>query len=503
MPLISSHNSGRFHHTPRFMPKSRNALLSLVVFSTAVTSTSIGYDSMVMAGVIAVPQFTNFFHLNPTINGLMNASLWMGGLIACLFTQYLSDHYGRKRAIIISSLVSFVGVILQTASTSNIGMFIFARLVIGISNQLAGTASPLLIAEISPKLIRGFMVGLYFTCFNVGAIIASGVTYGSVGIPNTWAWRLPSLIQAAPSALSLLLLFIVPESPRWKIANGQLEYAVEVFQVIDTASEKEARAYVHQLKQTIDDESISSKSAWTVLLHPSQADKQRLIIVFTFAMVVELAGSSVGSWYLTIIMRQAGITNTDKLLQINLISSCWNFVCAVVGSYMFDHIGRKRQAIGAMIGMIATLFLLGGFVKMYGESNNKAGQYATIFFMFLFNGCYNFSITPLNCLYPSELFPMKTRAAGTTIFKFWNSGFGLLGTFILPIAMTRIGWKFYVINASYDVVLLALAYMYWVETKGMSLEEIGRLLGDTEVCIPELDGLECISELNTANYIKK
>jgi hypothetical protein len=117
-------------------------------------------------------------------------------------------------------------------------------------------------------------------------------------------------------------------------------------------------------------------------------------------------------------------------------------------------------------------------VKMYGVSDNKSGQYATIFWMFLFNGFYNFCFTPLNCLYPTEIFPFKVRAAGTTFFKFWNCGFGLFAAFILPIAMDNIGWKYYMINASYNVLFLPIIWYVWVETKNITLEEVAEKFGD-------------------------
>ncbi|PVH23443.1 hypothetical protein CXQ85_003733 [Candidozyma haemuli] len=461
-----------------------------------------GYDTMMMSSLIAIPQFTNYFNLTPTTNGLMNASVWIGSIVSCFLMKYMADNWGRKMTILSASLFSFVGVALQTASSDNMGMFIFARVVLGFCTQLTGAASPLMVAEVAPKSIRGFMVGMYFTCFNAGAIIASGITYRTADIHGTWAWRLPSLLQAVPSASAIFLLLFVPESPRWMISKGRLENATKVLKIGNKLSDEEAEVMTGEIQYTIEEEKQGSTGAWLTLLRPARPDQRRLVMIVSLALISELGGSSVGSYYLTVILRQAGITGTDKLLQINLISSCWNFICAVCGAYSFDHFGRKKQAIGSLTGMIVSFALLGGFVKMYGESTNRSGQYATIFFMFLFNGFYNFSITPLNCLYPSELFPMKTRAAGTTIFKFCNCAAGLLGTFILPIAMDNIGWKFYIINAGYDVVFLIVIIVFWVETKGLSLEEIGKSLGEKPVLILSDDSVS-VREIQEIHVPKK
>lgn len=488
---------------PKLMPKSRRVLLPLVVVAAAVNSVTMGYDTMMMSSLIAVPQYADYFHLTPTTTGLMNASLWIGSIVSCFFMQFLADYLGRKRTIWVASALSFIGVALQTASTSNLGMFIFARVVLGFCTQLTGAASPLIVAEMAPQAIRGFMVGFYFCGFNAGAIVATGITFRTADIGGTWAWRLPSLLQAIPSALSILLLYFIPESPRWMIAKGHNEYATKVFQVTNGSTKEEAESLVQEIEFTIEEEKQATKGAWTTLLHASKPDQRRLIICVSLAFVTELGGSSVGSWYLTVILQQAGITGTNTLLLINLISSCWNFVCAVAGAYMFDHFGRKKQAIGMLVGMICTFFILGGFVKMYGNSTNRSGQYATVFLMFLFNGFYNFSFTPLNCLYPSELFPMKTRASGTTFFKFWSCVCGLLGTFFLPVAMDNLGWKFYIINASYDIVFLVLVFVFWVETRGLSLEEIGKSLGEEPDLVVSSDNSESVQEVQELHTFKK
>lgn len=86
---------------------------------------------MMMAGIIAKPQYTNYFHLTPVNKEMMNASMWEGSIISCFFMQYLAAHLSRKKTICFASLLIFIRVALQTASTSNMGILIFARVVLG------------------------------------------------------------------------------------------------------------------------------------------------------------------------------------------------------------------------------------------------------------------------------------------------------------------------------------------------------------------------------------
>jgi hypothetical protein len=108
----------------------------------------------------------------------------------------------------------------------------------------------------------------------------------------------------------------------------------------------------------------------------------------------------------------------------------------------------------------------------YGESTNKSGIYGTIAVIFFFQGLYAFAITPLTTVYPTEVSQYKLRTTGIAIFRFFDSGFGLMSSFALSYAMADLGWKFYLINASYNIIFFAVIYLTWVETKGLPLEEI-------------------------------
>ncbi|KAJ0335950.1 hypothetical protein COL922a_008561 [Colletotrichum nupharicola] len=122
--------------------------------------------------------------------------------------------------------------------------------------------------------------------------------------------------------------------------------------------------------------------------------------------------------------------------------------------------------------MSATLYIIGGLIKKYGESTNQSGIYGAIAVIFLFQGFYAFSITPMTSLYPTEVSQYKLRATGIAIFRMLDAGFGLLASFCMAYAMADLGWKFYFINASWNLLFLVVAYFTFVETKGLKLEEI-------------------------------
>lgn len=192
---------------------------------------TLGYDTSVMNGLQILPSYTEYFNLNTATNGLNNAASWMGSILATPLLQIVPDKLGRKKAILFSALICFVGIILQSAA-QNIGMFIVARIIIGLGSQLSSAAAPALLGELLPAVTRGRILGFFFSCFYVGSLTSAIINYGSQNIQSTWSWRLPSMLQVIPSLLALSLLPFVPESPRWLISQGKHEHAREVLIVV-------------------------------------------------------------------------------------------------------------------------------------------------------------------------------------------------------------------------------------------------------------------------------
>lgn len=130
--------------------------------------------------------------------------------------QWLPDRFGRKNTIVITAVICFVSIMIQSAA-QNIGMFGVSRIIVGFGAELTSSAAPALLCETLPATQRGPILSLFFSCFNVGSLLASAITYGTQYIQSTWAWRLLSVLQCLPSILCIALLPFVPESPRWEI----------------------------------------------------------------------------------------------------------------------------------------------------------------------------------------------------------------------------------------------------------------------------------------------
>lgn len=318
----------------------------------------------------------------------------------------------------------------------------------------------------------------------IGTLIASGVCYGTQSIASTWAWRIPSLLQAAPSVFAILILFFVPESPRWLISRDRHDEALEILTIVNGGNEADTQVQYREIYDTITFERHRNLSVLQAL--STKPNRRRLLITSTFSIIVMLPGTNIVTFYFGDMMSGAGIEDPNTQLQINIILTSWTLVVAVAASWFTDKIGRKTLCAVSMLGQIVTLFLLGGLTKLYGNSTDNGGIYGTLSMIFLYNAAYAYGITPLTVLYPPEVLSFEIRAVGMSIYTLTTKLCGLFVAMVIPFGLDAIGYQFYFVNACFDILLILFVIFVWVETRGLTLEEVDRLFdGDKRDTVVE------------------
>lgn len=156
--------------------------------------------------------------------GIVTAIYTVGNIAGSFFAGPLSDRWGRKWGMFIGSWIIIVGVIIMTTA-SGAGSYMGGRFLGGLGVAVVRSSAPAFVTELSPPQWRGPVTLLYNSLWIIGAILASGIAYGTGPIKSSMSWKLPILLQVIPSTIVVIFVFFLPESPRWLIANDRYEEA--------------------------------------------------------------------------------------------------------------------------------------------------------------------------------------------------------------------------------------------------------------------------------------
>ena len=403
---------------------------------------------------------------------LINAGSVFGGL----FAGQVADRWGRRAGIALSALITIVGVIIQAAAVHEV-MFCIGRFLLGTAITVNGAAAPTWVMEMSHPKVRGILGGMYMAIWYFVATIVSGISTATYFYPTTWAWRALAIGQVVPSLLSLSLLPLTPESPRWLISKDRHEEAVVLLATLHGRGDVDhplVQAEYHEISSVLSYEKSLPAQSFKTLISP-RPNLRRFSIVIVLNIAAQVIGSNIVSSYVGVVLASAGITDTHQQLVTNLGINIFNFFCAISGSFAMEKIGRKGMLFYTSCLMTLFLVLMAILSALYGDGSNKAASNAMVAIIFLFLGSYSFAWTPLTFVYPIEILNYTQRAKGLAVGQMACYALGFVNQYTTPIAIDSIGWRYYAINAGWDAVICAIIWLFFVETKNLALEEVDQL----------------------------
>lgn len=422
-----------------------------------------GYDWVVIGG--AKPFYEVYFGIadNPTMQGLAMTVALIGCMIGAMLCGSLADRIGRKRLLIVSSLIFFFSA-LGTGAFNGFEAFLCARFVGGIGIGVASGLSPMYIAEVSPSEIRGRLVSLNQMTIVLGILGAQVTNWliadevvGGVVATDSWnalmGWRWMFWAAAVPSAAFFVLALLVPESPRWLMLKGRRSEAERIISELGCDD------------IVVTDNNHDRKHAQGSLSALGRYCKVLMLGLF-IAVFQQWCGTNVIFNYAQEIFQSAGYEVGDVLFNI-VITGIANVVFTIVAIRTVDLWGRRSLMLLGAGGLCLIYLVLGCCYYM---------QVTGVFMIVLVVaaiGCYAMTLGPCTWVLISELFPNNIRALAVSIctfalwvgsstltytFPFLNSALGSFGTFWIYSAVCAIGFAF--------------LYCRLPETKGKRLEEM-------------------------------
>ncbi|CAI7655490.1 unnamed protein product [Penicillium crustosum] len=456
--------------------------IGLATFA-ATGSFLFGYDSGVMTDVIASPHFLNFFSTTKasTIIGAINSTFSGGAAIGALMAGLTIDRFGRRRTIQLGALLATIGAILQSAA-QNLIMILVGRIVAGWAVGVLSMSVPVYQAECAHPKTRGLIVGLSQQMIGVGFIVSTWIGYGSLHAPDSSSlqWRFPLAFQALPAFMLFLGMFWLPESPRHLIEQDQEKEALRILKRLhyDGANMEWIQTEFREIKITINAERVITASGWTIMFKVPQW-RTRLLQGTLVQVFSQMTGINVINYYQNIMYEALGITGSRATLVTgiyNVVGPLANFLFIV---FILDRIGRRRPLLlGATAITIA--LICEAALNSQNEDGTKTGySIAGVFFLFLVTVFFSMSFGSIAWVYMSEVMPMQIRGKGVAFATgIGNWTVSTLWSQVSPIALGKIGWKFYLIFAAWNVCVTIPTIFFWFkETKQKSLEEIDLLFG--------------------------
>ena len=443
-----------------------------------------GYDAAVISGTIA--QVTQLFQLDALQQGWYVGCALVGSIIGVLFAGILSDKLGRKLTMVISAIL-FSASALGCALCTDFTQLVVYRIIGGVGIGVVSIVSPLYISEVSVAQYRGRLVSLYQLAVTVGFLGAYLVNYqllawsesgALLGVPLlnkifiTEVWRGMLGMETLPAILFFIIIFFIPESPRWLIVRGQERKAINILERIYN-SITEATS---QLKETQSVLTAETSSEWSLLMKPGIL--KAVIIGVCIAILGQFMGVNAVLYYGPSIFENAGLSGGDSLFYQVLVGLV-NTLTTILALVIIDKVGRKKLVYYGVSGMVVSLILIGLYF-LFGETLNVSSLFLLVFFLF-YVFCCAVSICAVVFVLLSEMYPTKVRGLAMSI-----AGFALwIGTYLIGQLTPWMLQNLTPAGTFFLFALMCVPYMLIVwklvpETTGKSLEEIERYWNRSE-----------------------
>ena len=416
-----------------------------------------GFDTAVIAGT--THDLKLVYGLTDFWLGFTVFSALFGTILGAMLAGMPGDRYGRRfslRGMAILYVISAVG----CAIAWNWDALVVFRFIGGLGIGGSSVLGPMYIAEIAPTKWRGRLVGLFQ--FNVvfGILLAyfSNYVIGTMNFGEAeWRWMFG--VAAAPAALFLLMLFGIPESPRWLVKKGRVPEAREVLRQV---GEEDYETELQDIVTSID---LEHGHADEPLF--SAKYKLPIFLAVSIGLFNQLSGINAILYYLNFIFERAGFSKVSGDLQAVAVGAT-NLLFTMIAMSIIDKVGRRTLLL---IGSVGTAICLAGVAVVFFTHKYEG---LLVWLLIGYIASFAFSQGAVIWVYISEVFPNRVRAKGQSLGSLSHWAMNGFISLIFPIMAAKSGGMPFVFFAAMMVLQFFVVYAVYPETKGVSLEELQR-----------------------------
>ncbi|PNY23486.1 Arabinose-proton symporter [Tolypocladium capitatum] len=430
-----------------------------------------GMDQTVINGAQAF-YFDEFGITDKLVQGLVNGSPYAAAaLVGCWLNAPLNHRWGRRGTIAFSCLLAVATAIWQACSKHWVSLLV-ARFVLGLAVGAKSSTTPVYAAECAPKTIRGALTMMWqmWTAFGIMLGFAVSLVFQKVDFlgPNSqWRWMIG--VTAVPPMIVGMLVYCMPESPRWYMEKGDFAKAFLSLKTLRKHDIQAARDMYLAYKLLNSGE--GAKGGWQLFKEFFTVRRNRRAAQSAwFCMFMQqFCGVNVIAYYSTKIFTDAGYSREDALL-VSFGSGVCNFLGAIPAIFTIDRCGRRQLLLVTFPAMAIFLFWTGSSF-LVEDREMRLALVATSLYCFMM--LYSPGLGPVPFTYSAEAFPLHIRAVGMSSATAITWAFNFLISFTWPKMMDKFtttgGFYWY---ATWNIVGWVFAYFLVPETKNMTLEEL-------------------------------
>ena len=485
MSISSSSPVGDNPETPFLLRHHVSTLLYCTVF--AFGAFQFGYDNSYFTGVVGMKSFVDKYGNDHDSNGDISFSasllseltslIQVGELVGSFLSGFVGFYFGCKGGLVSASVIATVVIILQAAAP-NIAAFQAGRIVLGLGVGVLSGSVPIYLSDVTPRQIRGMVVGSWQLIMSIAGLIGSGICQGTEGYVGQAAYQIPVCFQLICPLVILVFIWFVPESPRRLISRNKSEEARAALCKINQ-SNKEYSPTI-QLNEFIDHQQHQRDGSWWELITDPVERRKTLLAAGIFA-AQQLTGNSFIISYSVVFAEDLEIANP---FAINCITSVLSIVGVISSWFLVERFDRKTMLTATTCFMVCDMLVIGGLACGPQKSHlvpiaplSKTIIGLALVYVF----CFNLVWGPMAWTVATELGVGRNRprimAVSTAVFWF----FSWLITFTLPYLFTtvQLGAKvgFIYAGSTFACTLLFVTLLL-PETRGRTLEEIEEMFAD-------------------------
>jgi len=428
-------------------------------FTVAIAGFLFGFDTAVISG--ADKPIQDLWKLSDFSHGffIMSMALW-GTVFGALFGGIPCERLGRKNTLIWIGVLYIISALGSALAWDALSFSLF-RFLGGVGIGASSVAAPTYISEIAPAHKRGRLVALYQFNIVFGILLAYVSNYLLKGLGgDAWRWMLG--VVTIPSLIYTILVFTVPESPRWLVLRKK--------------DDTNAKKILERLNPGLD----AQRELEAIHQSAIQTEKGKLftgrynksiMLAFLIAFFNQLSGINFIIYYSPRIFEETGFGSSTALLSSVGIGIV-NLVFTILGMYLIDRAGRKKLMLIGSLGYIISLAMISWVFYQQDFQGIEV-----LLYLFLFIASHAIGQGAVIWVYISEVFPNHVRAAGQSLGTTTHWIFAALITLIMPYLLNRFsGGPIFAFFAGMMVLQLLFVILVMPETKGISLEELQKKL---------------------------